>query len=181
MHTASLHVCPLSRVEEIAGRIGALYLISAIDDDLMPETPRSIAPERHLRLAMHDIAEPRPGLVAPDRSHVLQLVEFVRSWDRSGPMLIHCYAGISRSTAAAFIALCALNADTQEQLIASRLRLSSETATPNRLLVTHADRALGRNGRMIAAISKIGSGTIATECVPFALSGHFGLPSTSAA
>ena len=172
--TASLHVCPLRRVQEISARISARHLISAIDDDLLPETPRSIAPDRHLRLTMHDIIEPRAGLVLPDTSHVLELLEFVHSWNRKDPMLIHCYAGISRSTAAAFIALCALNSNTSEELIATSLRLSSDTATPNCLFVAYADKTLRREGRMIAAVAKIGSGRIAAECSPFALSSHYG-------
>ena len=89
-------------------------------------------------------------------------------------MLIHCYAGISRSTAAAFIALCALNPHTSEELIASRLRLSSETACPNRLFVALADKMLGCDGRMIAAVAKMGGGILADE---YSL---FGMPAVHA-
>lgn len=179
-HTESLHVCSLRLVQQISERIGARQLISVIDADLLPDTPTSIAPDRHLRLAMHDISEPRPGLVLPDMSHVLELLEFVHSWKRKDPMLIHCYAGISRSTAAAFIALCALNPNASEEFIANSLRRSSDTATPNRLLVAYADKTLRREGRMIAAVSKIGSGRIAAECSPFALSSHYGETPTDA-
>ena len=61
-------------------------------------------------------------------------------------MVVHCWAGISRSTAAAFISLCAINPDAPEELIAARLREASPTAYPNRLMVRLADAALGPPG-----------------------------------
>ena len=67
-------------------------------------------------------------------------------------MVVHCWAGISRSTAAAYTALCAINPEVSEELIAVRLRDASPTAYPNRLIIQLADAALGRNGRMVRAI-----------------------------
>ena len=84
-------------------------------------------------------------------------------------MVVHCWAGISRSTAAAYTALCAINPDVSEELIALRLREASPTAYPNRLIIRLADDALGRRGRMVRAIEGIGRGVIATEAVPFSL------------
>ena len=138
--SASVHICPLRLVPEMIERTGARHLVSAVSADLIPATPAMISPERHLRLAMHDIVERRLDQVLPASEHVLELLDFVQSWDRREPMLIHCYAGISRSTAAAFIALCALNPQTPEELIASGLRRSSDTARPNRLFVALADQ-----------------------------------------
>ena len=62
-------------------------------------------------------------------------------------------AGISRSTAGAFIAACALNPQRSETAIAQAMREASPSAMPNILLITHADRMFGRRGRMIAAIA----------------------------
>ena len=92
-----------------------------------------------------------------------------RDWDRREPMLIHCFAGLSRSTAAAFITLCAINPDTPEEIIAGALRRSSDTAVPNKLFVALADEELGREGRMSAALAGMGPNRIPTECVPFVL------------
>ena len=58
-------------------------------------------------------------------------------------MVIHCFAGVSRSTAAAFIAACALAPKRDEFDVARALRAASPTATPNARLVALADRALG--------------------------------------
>jgi hypothetical protein len=86
------------------------------------------------------------------------LVTFLDRWDRKQPLVIHCFAGISRSTAAAFISACALSPKSDEAAIAMRLRSASRTASPNPRLVALADDFLGRHGRMKAAIAKIGYG-----------------------
>src|SRR5262245_19602182 len=103
--TALVHVCALRHVPAMMEQTGARHLISAIDGDLQPVTPKGLAAERHLRLDMHDVVEAAPGATLPASEHVLRLVEFVTGWDRLEPMLIHCFAGLSRSTATAFITL----------------------------------------------------------------------------
>jgi predicted protein tyrosine phosphatase len=82
---------------------------------------------------------------------------------------VHCYAGISRSTAGAFITACALNPQRDENVIAKTIRQASPTAMPNALLVSIADRMLGREGRMVAAVQAIGRGLAAEEGHPFRL------------
>lgn len=110
----------------------------------------------------------------PAIEHVNELLTFVENWDYRNPVLIHCYAGISRSTAAAFITLCALNPDRPEELIASDLRRFSDTASPNLLFVSLADSVLGRGGRMVEAIKGMGERVRASECIPFKLSAIVG-------
>ena len=169
---ASVHVCGLRHIPEVLARTGASHLISAINADLAPTTPEAISLERHLKLDMHDIIEPIAGACPPGEEHVGQLIDFVSGWDRSAPLLIHCYAGLSRSTAAAFITLCTLNPDASEERIALALRNASDTAVPNRRFVGLADRILKRDGRMLNALEKMGRNRIAPECVPFSLDGH---------
>ena len=67
-------------------------------------------------------------------------------------MVVHCYAGISRSTASAFAAACLLNPHRDEGSIARQIRAASPIASPNRLIVSLADKALGRDGRMLRAL-----------------------------
>jgi predicted protein tyrosine phosphatase len=105
----------------------------------------------------------------PDEEHVAELLSFVRRWDRRAPLVMHCYAGISRSTASAFASVCALNPQRDEDAIAQALRRASPTATPNIRIVSLADRLLGRDGRMVAAIETIGRGVMAAEANPFRL------------
>jgi len=162
-------VCPLSEVAASVSASGASHLVSVINDDAPVVRPASIPPDNHLYLGINDIVEPMDGLVLADDEHVQELIDFVSGWDRRQPMVVHCYAGISRSTAAAFIALCVANPRREERHIAARLREAASFATPNARMVALADRLLGRNGRMVAAIGEIGRGELAFEGVPFSL------------
>jgi predicted protein tyrosine phosphatase len=167
--TGSIHVCPLSAVPQTVSRSNASHLLTCLQDEILVETPQLIKPGKHLRLLVHDIAEAMPGHVAPGEDHIAELIEFALTWGGEGPMVVHCWAGISRSTAAAYTALCAINPQVSEAVIATRLRQASPTAYPNRLMIRLADAALERRGRMVRAIERIGRGEFATEAVPFAL------------
>jgi predicted protein tyrosine phosphatase len=169
MSPETIYVAPLSLVETTIADASVSHLVTLINGETLIDTPRSIEPDRHLRLAMNDICEPQPGLVLPCETHVSNLVKFALDWDRKAPLLIHCWAGISRSTAAAFITLCALNPETSELELARTLRSASPTAYPNRLLVALADETLSRNGRMMTAVEEIGRGRVAEEAEVFAL------------
>jgi predicted protein tyrosine phosphatase len=117
---------------------------------------------------MDDIAQAQPDMVLPSEQHVLDLLEFISSWDQRSPILVHCFAGMSRSTACAYIALCALNPKVREDRIAIVMQRLSATATPNRRLVALADDILARGGRMISAVSEMRS-TFAQFAVPFGI------------
>ena len=95
------------------------------------------------------------------------MLSFVRGWDRRAPMVVHCYAGISRSTASAFATVCALNPHRDEMSIARLIREASPIAAPNRLIVSLADKALGRDGRMLRALDAMGPGSMSVEGRPF--------------
>jgi predicted protein tyrosine phosphatase len=164
-----IHVCPLSRLQETVEEHGARHVVSLIGDEARLERPTGIAPENHLWLKLHDISSPLDGYIMPEEEHVAELIVFVRGWDRRTPLVVHCFAGISRSTASAYTAVCALNPQRGEEDIAQALRRASPTATPNIRIVSLADRFLGRDGRMIAAIETIGRGVTATEAAPFQL------------
>jgi len=164
-----IHVCSLSRLHETVEDTGARHIVSLIGDEARLERPSSIAPENHLWLRLHDISTPLDGYIVPGEDHVAELISFVRGWDQRAPLVMHCFAGISRSTASAYAAVCALNAARDENDIAQALRRASPTATPNIRIVSLADQLLNRDGRMIAAIETIGRGVIAAEATPFRL------------
>ena len=165
----ALHVCPLHAVDRLVAHTSASHLLTVINRETIPQTPPGIAPGRHLKLGLHDITGPSPGLIHPNAAHIDDIIGFARAWDRRSPMVVHCWAGISRSTAAAFITLCTLNPDASEAAIASELRARSRTATPNALMIELADAALGRGGRMVDAIEAIGYGAPAMEGKPFVI------------
>jgi predicted protein tyrosine phosphatase len=164
-----IHVCSLARLHQTVEETRASHIVTLLKDRHLVARPNRIAADRHLILGLDDICEPLDGFICPAEEHVTDLIDFVRGWNRGAPMVVHCYAGISRSTAGAFISACALNPRRDEATIAWSIRRASPTAMPNRRLVSLADRLLGRQGRMLAAIEAIGPGIGAFEGHPFRL------------
>lgn len=166
---AFIHVCPMVKVPETVETAGARRLLTILSPQTEFARPVSIIAANHLHLAMHDIVEALDGHVPPGRDHVEALLDFGDRWDRATPLVINCFAGISRSTAAAYIIAAALDPSRSEHELANELRRLSPSATPNRLLIGLADDILGRSGRMRRAIEAIGRGEDAFEGTPFAL------------
>jgi predicted protein tyrosine phosphatase len=164
-----IHVCSLARLHDTVRETGARHVVTLIKDVTLVHRPASITAENHLLLDMDDITDHIEGYVAPAEKHVGDLLRFVRAWDRAAPLVVHCYAGISRSTAGAFVTACALNPQRDEAAIARALRDASPTAMPNIRIVSIADRLLGRDGRMIAAIGAMGPGIATYASEPFRL------------
>jgi predicted protein tyrosine phosphatase len=164
-----IHVCSLARLRQTVEETGARHIITLLKDISLVERPAAVDAKNHLHIDVDDIACPMDGYNHPCEDHVARLMRFVKGWDRSAPMVIHCYAGISRSTASAYAAACALSPGRDEMAIAHDMRRASRTAMPNSLIVSLADRILGRNGRMIAAIESIGPGDMVYEADPFRL------------
>jgi predicted protein tyrosine phosphatase len=162
-----IHVCSLSRLPATVEQVGARHIVTLINDQTKVVRPTCVAVEDHLFLAMHDIAAEMEGFNAPAEAHVEKLLAFVRRWPRQAPLVVHCWAGVSRSSAGAFITACALNPQRSEDKIAHAIRDASATASPNVRLVALADRLLGRDGRMVAAVAAIGPGIACEEGTPF--------------
>ena len=166
-----IHVCSLARLAETARRHRPSHMITLMSDVSDVERPGHIPPQQHLALEFNDIPDPLPGMVAPAAGHVQDVLRFAGEWrQEQAPLLIHCWAGISRSTAAAYAAVCALNPERDEAEVAETLRAASPSATPNPRMVRLADTILGRDGRMVQAIAGIGRGQFAGEGEPFSLS-----------
>jgi predicted protein tyrosine phosphatase len=128
-------------------------------------TPDGFPAAGHLRIGVNDIIDPAAGTAPPLRRHIEDLLTFSRTWDARSPMVIHCWAGISRSMASAFTILCDRLGPDREIEIARAIRQRAPHAQPNRLLVQHADDALGRGGRMIAALNSMGPPVVVEEGV----------------
>jgi predicted protein tyrosine phosphatase len=171
----TLIVCSLRRIDELIAARAPSHLVTLLSPtELIDEHPKMAG--RHLRIGVNDINEPMEGLVAPDEGTVRAILNFGAGWTAAQPMLIHCWAGISRSSATAFILACARNPETPEQAIADHIRAVSPIAHPNPRLVALADDALGRRGRMVDALRAIGPGESAFENVPFDVPSRFPPP-----
>jgi predicted protein tyrosine phosphatase len=164
---AMIHVCSLARLHATVEETGARHVITLVRDQVL--RPPGIDPDNHLVVDVDDITCAQDGYVHPCEEHVARTLDFAKRWDRAAPLVVHCWAGISRSTATAYAAACALSPHRNEADIAWELRRASRTARPNALIVSLADRLLGRNGRMIRAVETIGHGVVATEGEPFRL------------
>jgi predicted protein tyrosine phosphatase len=151
-----IYVCNLVEMPEHAAALKVSHLLSLVSPDELPVTPACIASGRHHRVGIHDISEPLDGHVLPAAEHIAGLVDFIRAWphDRA-PILIHCFAGISRSMAAALIALV-IKAPGRELEAARHVRQAAAHAYPNRRMVAVADQLLGCGGRLIEAREAMG-------------------------
>lgn len=164
-----IYVCSLSHLHATVEASGARHVLTVMGKLDRVTRPPSISPDNHLMIAMDDITAPADGFAAPSAAHVAQIIDFARGWDRAAPLVIHCFAGISRSTASAFAVVCALNPERPERELARRIRDASPSAAPNRLIVEHADLLLARDGRMVAAIDAMTPPDLAIEGQPFRL------------
>jgi predicted protein tyrosine phosphatase len=148
----SILVCPLSRLSETIAKHQPSRVISILDPgSAFPELGASYV-GRHLSLEFHDIHLPTLDRVMPAATHIDRLLRFLNRWDPKDPLVVHCRAGIGRSTATAFIAACYHNPKIDERQIAADLRQASPIARPNKTLIRIADNAMTRKGRMLAAI-----------------------------
>ena len=163
-----LLVTPLSSLAEALDSHAPSHLVSLLSPEHMIATPLGYHIEAHLKLGMNDVADPVAGPAPPDLHHVEQLLAFARDWDARAPLMIHCWAGISRSMASAFIILCDRLGPDREIEIARAMRQRAPHAAPNRLLVAHADTAMGRGGRMSAALNAMGPPVAVEEGIPTA-------------
>ncbi len=161
-----IYVTSLAMLDRTVRAVQPSRLVTLLPDDEFVETPGDLAQHHHLRLGMHDITEVIPGMVAPDAGHVKRLIAFIDEWraavrqgDADARIVFHCRMGISRSGAAAYIALCMLSAPGQESEIARQMRALGAHLQPNQLIVQLADELLDRNGRMADAVDALGPGS----------------------
>lgn len=157
-----IYVCNLVELNDHAAALNPERVISIVAPEEQPPTPPGLEPDDHLRVLCHDIVAPCPMAIPPDRSHVQQIIAFARQWDPSHPILIHCQAGISRSTAAALVTYAAHFPETVDQA-AAHLRQTGPHARPNPLITELGDELLGMNGRLVAAVHAMGPASAALQ------------------
>ena len=163
----TLIVSPLHEVSDQLARSKPARVVSLLSPDQEP--PSTLPGLPRLILRFHDIGEPGDGLIAPDRAMIADLLAFGAEWREPGPLLIHCWMGVSRSPAAALALACALDPTRDEAEAAAALRQASPVATPNPLMIALADDLLRRQGRLIEAVAQIGRGVEAPHGTGFRL------------
>src|SRR4051812_6484086 len=97
-----IHVSSLGRLADVAASLKSFDLLTLLSPTATARNWSGLARERHVELTFHDIVEVTPDLIAPDADVIDAILAFGRGSVIERPMLIHCWAGISRSSAAAY-------------------------------------------------------------------------------
>ena len=109
--TPRLTICGIAELGEhsAAGVTHVLSLLGPTSPD--PPEFAAFAPHRRLILRFHDVIEPQAEQIAPTREDVERLLVFGREVSETAEahLLVHCRAGVSRSTAAAALILMQAN------------------------------------------------------------------------
>ena len=145
-------------LDELAGHSEARvsHVLSILDPEWpAPEAFGAFSEHEKLELRFHDVIEERPGMVMPQLTDVEQLLEFGRRLGREpradAHLLVHCHAGVSRSSASmALLIAQAMPKRSGNVIFADILRIRPQI-WPNLRIIEIGDRTLGRNGDLIAA------------------------------
>jgi predicted protein tyrosine phosphatase len=135
---------------------GVTHVLSILDPE-WPDPTAFQAFDPHFRaiLRFHDAIEPDRDILLPQKGDVEAILTFGRGAADAGGLLIHCHAGISRSTAATLMILAQAHPDEKEDGLADRLLQTRPQAWPNSRMIEFADELLDRRGRLVAAIAGI--------------------------
>jgi predicted protein tyrosine phosphatase len=158
---AHLTICGLDELGDHSAR-AVTHVLSILDPD-WPEPQAFFAYDPHHRtvLHFHDEIEPRPGVQLPRPKHIEDILAFGRALERDrierpqAHLLIHCHAGISRSTAAMTMLLAQAHPEEPEEAIFERLVGIRPKAWPNSLMIGFADDQLARGGRLTAGLRRL--------------------------
>ena len=110
---------------------------------------------KKLRLIFHDVTWSRHNLIAPEHKQIVELINFIKTdlGSKDSNFLIHCWAGQSRSTAAALILIQIIHNDV---VAACKALLNIVPhAKPNLLMIKYADSILSCGGKLIEAVEVI--------------------------
>jgi predicted protein tyrosine phosphatase len=152
-----LTICGIPELDEHCAA-GVTHVLSILDPD-WPDPPAFAAFPPHHRLALrfNDIIDPRPDQLAPASADVARLLAFGREPDLTAGshLLIHCHAGVSRSTAAAALILAQARPDRAAREALEAVAQLRPRAWPNLRILEFGDALLGRNGELAAAVAAI--------------------------
>jgi len=144
MKVAAISICALHEVEDALGLIEGTHLLSMLDHGTPMPASAHLPEEHHLRMFFRDTDDTRdPG--APTIEHMREILAWANGVPHEARLVVHCYMGISRSTA---VTLGLLARSMPPDEAAGRLLEIRPQATPNRLIVSHWDEILGLDGAL---------------------------------
>ena len=146
-------ICGIDELEcHCAG--GITHVLSILDPGWPePESLNGFSINRRLRLRFHDVIESQPGWIAPERWDVELLLAFSRdlAMSEATHLLVHCHAGVSRSTAAATLVMAQARPDRPADDVLREIVRLRPRAWPNLRILELGDEILGRQGEIIEA------------------------------
>jgi predicted protein tyrosine phosphatase len=137
---------------------GVTHVLSILDPGWPePEALGAFDAHRRLELRFHDVIEAGPGWIAPERLDVEQLLSFGRNLteSRGTHLLVHCHAGVSRSTAAATLILAQARPDRPAEEVLQAVVRQRSHAWPNLRILELGDALLDRRGEIVDAARAI--------------------------
>lgn len=156
--TRRIYITSLAEMPQYVRMLRPSHLISIIQPEFQPPRPAEIELLNHHRVGVHDISEPQPDRRLIERNDVDAMIEFIDEWNPDrGSLLVHCFAGVSRSTATALVAHVVKSGSPGRS--ARALRHAAPHALPNRRVVALADEILGLDGELIRAFEGMGNAT----------------------
>jgi len=145
-------------IEELAGHCstGASHVLSILDPDHpVPEAFGTFGEHRKLEMRFHDIIDEAPGRLLPQPEHVASVLALGRDLlaepKATAHLLVHCHAGISRSTACMALILAQALPEQPAEAVLERVHKLREKAWPNLRLIEMGDAMLGRGGTLVRA------------------------------
>jgi predicted protein tyrosine phosphatase len=152
----SITICGL---EELPGHCeaGVSHVLSILDPEWpVPEAFGAFGEHAKLELRFHDVIEEHGGgVIAPQPEHVGELLAFGHRLQRDEHLLVHCHAGVSRSTASMALVLAQACPDVPAVVIFEEVLRIRPRAWPNLRIVEFGDALLGRNGALVAAVAEV--------------------------
>jgi len=152
-------VCGIGELDEHCA-VGVSHVLSILDPDApVPPAFGTFGEHERLELRFHDVIADVPGMIAPQPEHVRALLRFGADLAREPParahLLVHCHAGISRSSAAMTLILAqALPERAAPDILQEVLRIRGK-AWPNIRMLDIGDAMLGRRGTLVAAAHEL--------------------------
>jgi predicted protein tyrosine phosphatase len=150
-------ICGIPELGE-HGAAGVTHVLSILDPE-WPDPPAfdEFAPHRRLALRFHDVIEPLSDRIAPTRQDVERLLAFGHELNAAASphLLVHCHAGVSRSTASAALILAQAHPEQPAAEILQTVAQMRPRAWPNLRILEFGDELLGRGGQFAAAAGAV--------------------------
>jgi predicted protein tyrosine phosphatase len=147
-------ICGIPELSEHC-EAGVTHVLSILDPGWPdPEAFNDFPDHRRIALRFSDVIAPVPGAIMPTERDVALLLEFGREVIAAGPgthLLIHCHAGVSRSTASAALLIAQAYPERPAEAIFAEISRLRPRAWPNLLLLEYGEAALGRPGEIAPA------------------------------